>query len=89
MIVGIIRNGEYVRVEQERGAPVKDLSRDYYKGVKPSDLGRLDERQLYVASDRLHESVVNEVGTREERANAAEALHACYRERYRRRATIR
>lgn len=89
MIVGIIRNGRYLRVEQERGAPVKDLSRDYYKGVKPSQLGRLDERQLYLAAERLHEHVVNEVGSREEVAHASEALHACYRERYRRRATIR
>jgi hypothetical protein len=89
VILGRIVGGRYVRVHEERGAPVKDLERDYFKGVAPSDLGRLDERQLYMAAVRLHEHVAEEVGTREEVANASEALAACYRERHRRRATIR
>lgn len=89
MIVGVIRNGQYLRVDEEHGAPVKDLARDYFKGVAPSDLSRLDSRQLYLAAERIHENVANGVGTREEVAHASEALHACYEERRRRRATIR
>jgi hypothetical protein len=89
VICGRIVGGEYVRVAEERGSPVKDLERDYFKGVAPSDLSRLDARQLYLASVRLHEHVAHEVGTREEVAHASEALAACYAERYRRRATIR
>lgn len=89
MIVGVIRNGRYHRVALEHGAPIKDHARDYFKGVAPSDLGRLDERQLYVAADRIHASLEGGTGTREEIAHAAEALDACYVERRRRRMTIR
>ena len=89
MIIGRIRRGRYERCAEERGAPVKDLERDYFKGVAPSDLGRLDARQLYMASERLHEHVAYEVGSREEVQRASEALAACYAERRKRRATIR
>lgn len=89
MVIGRIRNGRYERVEEERGAPIKDLEHDYYKGVAPSDLARLDNRQLYLAAERLHESVAYEVGSPSEQAHAAEALNAVYHERRARRATIR
>lgn len=85
MIIGIIRNGKYIRVEREasKGSP------DYFRGIAPSDLGRLDARQLYTAAERLHESVVSGSGTPAEQAGASEALAAVYTERRRRRATIR
>jgi hypothetical protein len=83
--IGRIVSGEYQKVDEE----VFHQPSDYFHGVAPSDLARLDERQLFLASDRLHESVASGVGTKEERAWAAEALKETYRERYRRRATIR
>lgn len=86
MICGRIVNGEYVRVEEETGAPVKDLEGDFFKGVAPSDLSRLDNRQLYMASTRLHEGVVSGHG---DVARMNEALNACYREARGRRATLR
>jgi hypothetical protein len=78
--------GVYHRCDQEvgpRGGP------DYFRGVAPSDLARLDARQLYVAAERLHESVEAGSGTSAERAGASEALNAVYTERRRRRQTIR
>ena len=87
MIVGRIVNGVYVRVDDEHGAPIKGT--DYFKGVAPSDLARLDNRQLFTAAERLHECVTSGVGTSSERANASEALSAVYRERRARRSTIR
>jgi hypothetical protein len=91
VILGRIVNGVYVRIDDETavGARIKDLAHDYFKGVAPSDLGRLDNRQLYTAAERLHESVANNVGTREELAHASEALNAVYHERHKRRATLR
>lgn len=91
MIVGRVINGEYVRFTD--GAAKQDdrhrSKKDYFKGVAPSDLSRLDERQLYTAAERLHESVISGVGTASERQGASEALHEVYRERRRRQSTIR
>lgn len=87
MIIGRIINGEYVRVSD--GTPTPAKGGDYFHGVRPSDLSRLDDRQLYTAAERLHESVTSGVGTTTERAHASEALAEVYRERRRRRATIR
>lgn len=90
MIVGRIVNGEYVRVDPNTdGAAVRGLGGDYFKGVAPSDLSGLDSRQLYTAAERLHETVANGVGSREELAHASEALAQVYSERRARRATIR
>jgi hypothetical protein len=82
--------GKYHRVDEEvASSPSKNPAKDYYKGVKPSDLSRLDNRQLYVAADRLHESIISGVGTAEERAGANEAYHEVVVERRRRRQTLR
>jgi hypothetical protein len=86
MLIGRIVGGRYIRVE---GDGTGARRRDYFHGVAPSDLRRLDDRQLYTAAVRLHEHVEGGIGTREERANACEALAECYRERRRRGATIR
>jgi hypothetical protein len=82
----IDRSGVYHRCDEEGTGPKRS---DYFRGVAPSDLGRLDARQLYLASERLHESVVSGTGTPEERAGASEALNAVYSERRKRRQTIR
>jgi hypothetical protein len=86
MIVGRIVSGRYVRVEED-GKPRGGA--DYFHGVKPSDLVQLDGRQLYLAAERLHETVNGGVGSKAEHAQASEALHQCYAERARRRSTIR
>lgn len=67
----------------------KRIREDYFKGVAPSDLARLDNRQLFLAAMRLHETVSQNIGTPEEQAKAAEALQEVYREKNRRRATLR
>lgn len=96
MIVGRIIRGEYVRGGADRGVPARaprfapvDDGGDYFRGVKPSDLSRLDNRQLYMAASKIHESVISGNGTDQEKALASEALSACYTERRRRLATLR
>lgn len=92
-LIGIIRNGEYIRVESdESGSPSIAIRHgsertDYFNGVRPSHLRELDNRQLYMAAERLFEHRFT--GTSAERARAAEAYNAIKIEARSRRATLR
>lgn len=57
---------------------------DWFRGVAPSDLSQLDDRQLYENAVRLWEALLSGVGTPQERANLEEAYHEVIRERWRR-----
>lgn len=61
---------------------------DYFKGVKPSDLRKLSDRDLFLAGCRLAERVDHPVGTPQEMALCAEALAAVYAEAKARRTTL-
>ena len=61
---------------------------DYYKGTKPSDLKLLDNRQLYLAFNRLCLTLDEGRGTKEELANAWDAYTAILREAKSRRSTL-
>lgn len=61
---------------------------DYYKGVKPSDLKLLDNRQLFMAYNRLALVLDEGRGTKEELANAWDAHTAILREAKSRRTSL-
>lgn len=61
---------------------------DYYKGVKPSDLKLLDNRQLYMAFNRLCLILDEGRGMKEELDNAWDAYTAIIREAKSRRSTL-
>lgn len=61
---------------------------DYYKGVAPSDLKLLDNRQLFMAFNRLCLILDEGRGTKEELANAWDAHNAILREAKSRRSTL-
>lgn len=91
-VVGRIINGEYVRVDEVRDESPEARQRygaertDYFAGVSPSDLARLDNRQLFLATSRLFEHRFT--GSPMQRAYMAEAYHACVVEARKRRATL-
>jgi hypothetical protein len=61
---------------------------DYFKGVKPSDLKLLDNRQLFLAFNRLCLTLDEGRGTKEELAHAWESYEACIHEAKSRRSTL-
>jgi hypothetical protein len=61
---------------------------DYFKGVKPSDLKLLDNRQLYLAFNRVCLTLDEGRGTKEELDNALDACAAIIREAKSRRTTL-
>jgi hypothetical protein len=61
---------------------------DYFKGVKPSDLKLLDNRQLYLAFNRVCLTLDEGRGTKEELNNALDACAAIIREAKSRRTTL-
>jgi hypothetical protein len=94
MVVGRIIGGVYVRVGDDatptgsKGALYGDGSRDYFRGVRPSMLKELDNRQLHSAAKRLYTTLSEQRGTTEELANATDAYDATIREARGRRATL-
>lgn len=91
-VVGRIVNGEYVRVDEMRDESPEIRVRhgpertDYFDGVAPSHLARLDNRQLFLAASRLFEHQFT--GSPMQIANMLEAYHQCVVETRRRRATL-
>jgi hypothetical protein len=81
----------YVRMEG-KPAPIKPPrygeGSDYYKGVKPSHLKTLDNRELYTAANRIYTTLSEGRGTAEEIARASEAYAEVTREARARRATL-
>ena len=61
---------------------------DPFSGVKPSDLAKLDNRQLYMAANRLYDSLAQGRGTREEVGHDRDAYDSIIREARGRRATL-
>jgi hypothetical protein len=93
-LIGRIIDGQYVNLEgtdQEAGPkalPKYGEGADYFKGVRPSELKNLDNRQLFQASNRLYTTLEEGRGTKEELSNAHSAYDATIREARARRATL-
>lgn len=91
-VIGRIVGGQYVRVDEIRDESPEVRNRygsertDYFAGVAPSDLARLDNRQLFLAASRLFEHRFT--GSPMQRAYMAEAYHAVVVETRRRRQTL-
>lgn len=93
-LIGRIVNGEYVRMDGQQIEPTPTkLPRygegaDYFKGVRPSQLKTLDNRQLYTAANRIYTTLEEGRGTKEEIAKANEAYSEITREARARRASL-
>ena len=93
-LIGRVIDGQYVNLEHldaEPGPvalPKYGEGADYYKGVKPTQLKELDNRQLFTAANRLYNTLSEGRGTRDELAGAHDAYASTIREAKSRRATL-
>ena len=93
-LIGRVIDGKYVNLEgtdQEAGPkalPKYGEGSDYFKGAKPSHLKTLDNRQLYMAANRLYTTLEEGRGTKEEMSNAHSAYDATIREARARRSSL-
>jgi hypothetical protein len=92
-VIGRIINGKYTRMSDatplpSRGPVYGEGSKDYFRGVTPSQLRTLDNQQLYEAASRIHMTLSERRGTTEELAHASDAYATTVREARSRRATL-
>jgi len=93
-LIGRIINGEYVNLEHleldpgPTALPKYGEGSDYFKGAKPSHLKTLDNRQLFMASNRIYDTLAEGRGTKEEISHARDAYDATIREARSRRASL-
>lgn len=94
LIAKITLNHEYQNVEHlglspgPIALPKYGEGADYWKGVRPSELKLLDNRQLFLVFNRLCLTLDEGRGTKEELANAWETYESVIREARSRRATL-
>jgi hypothetical protein len=94
-LIGRIVDGQYQDMESldVDGAPsircrFGPERTDPFSGVKPSDLRQLDGRQLFMAANRLYDSLAQGKGTRGDIDNDRSAYDSIIREARGRRATL-